>query len=249
MICLGILTVRQEKPGIWQKLKTPVSLKEDFTTQVQVKVAELGWSKEELRHLPKWIRRWLYRYGIRFLKRQGCVAVAPEEQCAEAFGVQNGEFQGIHKGIPDDMLWKCMAFLLDMNSSAIPRHAYIKRNVLAMPDYRILKNLCARIDTLTFCTGDEEGYVITAEQVCTEYGIYPDIHPAIGGVFDDGILIDMDENMVRIDQERMADGVELTIDLHGHRVNQEMFFKDLPLPFERLTFGSWTKGKKRLTRW
>lgn len=247
MICVGILTVRQEKIGLWQKLRKPISIKEVFTTQVKVIVAESALTQEECKRMPRWILRLIYQMGIRFLQQKGCEAVAPEETCATLFGIKDGGFQGIHTDIPAERFWHCLEYLRTMNKNPIPRHAYIRCGSDFFPDEKLLESLCSRIESWTFCVDDKLRFSAVAEQLCTEYGIYPNVCHKNGWIPEQAMLFDFDTKTVRIDAERMADGMELVLDLHGYQVNQDVFFKELPLPMDKLNFQSWTKGKKRLT--
>ena len=248
MICVGILTVQQEKKGLWQKFKKPVSLKEIFHTQVKVIVAETSLTAEECRCMPRWILRWMYRMGIRFLQKNGCDAVAPDETYALSFGIKDAESQGIYREIPAERFPTCFSYLKNMNKKPIPRHAYIRCSFKSFPDEALLERLCSQIDAWTFCVEDQERFPDFAELLCTEYGVYPDLCAKDCPVPVDAMVLDLDGKSLRIDAERMADGMEVSLDLHGYRVNQDAFFKVLPLPWEELVFQCWTKGKKRLTR-
>ena len=248
MICVGILTVRQEKIGLWQKLKKPVSLKEIFHTQVKVIVAEISLSAQECRRIPRWILRMLYRTGMRFLQKNGCDASAPDEMCASIFGIKNSGCQGIHSEIPVENFLTCFAYLKKMNKNPIPRHAYIRCSFETFPNEAFLEKICSQIDAWTFCVDDQERFSDFAELLCTDYGIYPSVSAKDCAIPEDAMVLDLDGKRLCIDEERMADGMELMLDLHGYQVNQDAFYKSLPLPWEGLVFGSWTKGKKRLTR-
>lgn len=248
MICVGILTVRREKTGLWKKLRMPISLREVFHTQVKVIVAEISLTEEECRRMPRWILRWMYRMGICFLQKNGCDAVAPDEICALSFGIKDGACQGIYREIPTERFLTCFSNLKNMNKNPIPRHAYIRCSYKSFPNEGLLERLCSQIDAWTFCIEDEKRFCDFAELLCTDYGIYPDVCAKDCPVPDDALFFDLDGKSLRIDAERMADGMEVALDLHGYRVNQDAFFKALPLPWEKLVFQSWTKGKKRLTR-
>ena len=190
----------------------------------------------------------MYRMGIRFLQKNGCQAVAPDETCAAIFGIKDGGSQGIYREIPAERLLTCFAYLKKMNKNHIPRHAYIRCSLKSFPNEALLERLCSQIDAWTFCVDDQERFSDFAEQLCTDYGIYPDVCAKDCPVPDDAMLLDLNAKSLCIDAERMADGMELAVDLKGYRVNQDAFFKALPLPWETLVFQSWTKGKKRLTR-
>lgn len=247
MIQLGILTVRQEKSGFWQKIRTPVILKEKFITQAHFLVGEFSWTKEEVRRLPLWLARRLYARGQRFLTRQGCVGIAPDVTCSASFSLRGEKEIGLICTIPPEKITECVCWFLAQGDVAVPSRAYVKCRHLSALKQGLLDNLCLRVQSLAFCTEEIEKAHKLAEKLCTEYGFYPEIRDITCHVPSRAMLIDLDAGVVRMGRDAMADGMEVAMDLHDYCVNQGTFWGDLPLPLSQMKFVSWTRGKKRLT--
>ena len=247
MIRLGILTVRQEKSGFWQKIRRPVILKEEFSTQAQFLVGEFSWTKEEIRRLPLWLTRRFYDRGQRVLARRGCAWIAPDTTCSASFSLQGEKEIGLICAIPPEKITECINCFLAQEGMAVPSRAYVKCRQVSVLEQGLLDSLCLRVHSLTLCTEEIQKAEELAENLCTEYGFYPEVRDIACHVPSRAMLVDLDTGVVRMGRDVMADGMELALDLHGYRVNQGAFWGDLPLPLAQMKFVSWTRGKKRLT--
>ena len=88
---LGLFTVQKEKTGLLQKLRFPVVIKETFTADTSVLVAEYAFTAEELKKMPNWLRACLRWYGMRFMKKQKIHAAVMTIECAAAMRKGNAD--------------------------------------------------------------------------------------------------------------------------------------------------------------
>lgn len=245
VIRIGILTVRKEKAGFWKKLHSPVGFKDEFVTQAEIKVAELAWTAEELLRLPLGFRRLIYERGKRFLSRLHCESIAPDKITAQVFSFDHGgEDGGVVLPISPSAMKSCVDSLRERVKG---KRVCLKSRNLTEQDEKVINTLCPWIDSLVVCTEKKTEGQAFADQICNDYGFYPQVK-GYDAVLTTPILIDLDDGILKIGDEKPIDGMEVFLDLHEYQVNQRRFFQGLSITWEASPPAFWMQGKKRLTR-
>lgn len=243
MIRLGILTVRSEKTGFFDKLLRPVQERERFRTQAEIVVAQLNWTKEELLRMPRWIRNRLYRAGVRFLKKNKCMKIAPEQSAQQAIFGEVHQESGCYLPIAPQRMHSC---LIDL----IPRYCgvvYVKTNRMDSVSKGLLSFLCPMCEAMYFCSNDKKRAEMMIERICDEYGFYPEQIRYENPMPLNGLWIDLDRGRFGVGTNIFADGMECRVDTRGYQIAQEQYWSGVELHVRDMVFVSWCKGKKRLT--
>lgn len=244
MIRFGILTVQKQRMSLLKKMRHPVLFYERFVTQAEIEVAVLSWTEEELRTLPQWYKNHLYRKGVRFLKKRGCKKVSADLSCYEAlFQCQLQE--SFVTAVPRNMIAGGGMFLIGEHIKNDLSAMICIERVQDIPK-ELLEALCPKMNALTIVTADSSNAIVFSEFLCERYGFYPKIVNEFSCLPTDWLFLDI-ENGILCLNDCLIDGVEFRMDLHQYRVSQEIFLSGADIPFEKLEFVSWTKGKKRLT--
>ncbi len=243
MIRLGILVVRSEKTGIFDKLLRPVQERERFRTQTEIVVAELKWTKEELLRMPRWIRKRIYQAGVRVLEKNKCIKIAPEQNAQEAIFGEVQQESGFYLPIPPKWMHSCLFDLIPKYSGAV----YLRTSRMDFVSKELLSLLCPVSESMYFYTDDKKRAEVVIEHICDEYGFYPEQIRDERPTPLDGLWIDLDRGAFGIGTDILADGMECRIDTHDYQVAQEKYWSGVELCAQNMVFVSWCKGKKRLT--
>ncbi len=244
MICFGILTVPKKKVSLVQKLKSPVVLEETFSTQAQIQVASFTWTEEELLRLPHWIRMRILQRGMKRLNKCGCAKTGLDMRYRHIFGLTNPEERFISHITPA-MMPKAANFCIEQYAT-MPFSVILQANPLSLIQNELLLFLCPNASNLIILTEDTEQAELLGEDICNEYGFYPQILTNLPCLPADHLLIDIEHGLLCFN-ENLMDGIECKMDVHQYQVCQAYFLNESSIPPENLEFVSWTKGKKRLT--
>ena len=243
---LGLFTVQKEKTGLLQKLRFPVVIKETFTADTSVLVAEYAFTAEELKKMPNWLRACLRWYGMRFMKKQKIHAAVMTIECAAAFlcPLPCGKETLIRKIRPEE--WEeC----LDALFSAVPVdpktwNAWIFDRDCWVVTEHFLAKLCTHVQRLCIVTKSPERAEPLCDRLCEEYGIEPEVFENVRRVPTACTLqIDFDRGVLVCGKSVFANGAEMTMNLAGYRVDLCGLIQKYPSYADALCRKGWVPGQ------
>lgn len=251
MTRLGILSVRAEKAGLWQKLRFPIKIKERLQSPFETVTAEMAFTSEELKKLPGWILRLLQKKGRRFLKKQGAEAIVMTVECAEGFSVPCQGGNSFQMRLTSERMADCLELAcshLQKNPSGITAW-FLDRSGQALT-FSMLAKVCTRVQYIHIATKNPQRIEKICERLFEEYGVDPEINCSCRNPLpdDNTLIVDLDLREIRVGHSFLVDGMQVSLDLCGYHLDAKTLISEFPEFASALRFVSWTSGKKRLTR-
>lgn len=247
-MAVGIAEVRKEKAGFLKKVFNPVVVKEKFTADIDVIVAELSFTAEEIGRMPSVFRNALRAYVCGFLRKCGAEESFFTKAAAKAFDIECGKNDCVYP-VSQSRFAECVSFALNRMDEAVKDTAYIKDSKMSAADYSLLKTVAQRFRYIVLLTDNTGSAEELAEQMYDEYGVYPEIRDCSSRIpSTSAFAADVDRGTVRLGLDCIIDGLEPELDLRGYEVDKAAVLACMGEKKESLAVKFWLSGKKRLTR-
>ncbi len=242
MTVLGIISVQEEKISRKPYGRIPVSLKESFDAGIPVIVAEIGITEEELQQRSRWRRTCLEKKATRVLKKNGATVICRDDPVAGQDTLQKKLSQ-------EDMAEAVAYALCYLDDNPIGKTAWFLDRDCDVVDLSLFRQVSQKVQYLGLATENMQRAEMLADELCEEYGVTLTVKPSGFSALGRATLVaDMAGGRVRIGRGFLIDGREVTLDLHGYRVDAENLLKVCPELSRNFSHKAWLFGKKRLTR-